>query len=267
MGRWRLSEVEIASAKRHRIGGHEVRIVVIASRKGGSGKTTLAGHLAVEAESQGAGPVGLMDMDPQGSLADWWNARADESPLFIQTTIQDFAGDIGELKDRRLSLLIVDTPPALTATLARIMAYADLVLIPTRPSPHDLRSIGGTVDLAEDLGKRFAFVVNGAAARARITRDTIRLLSEHGPVAPAVIHHRVDFAVGMIDGRTVMELPGQSRSSEEVGAIWHFMREQLDRVASIEHSAAEVGLCAKDPALDRAGGAAGLELGSASLAV
>ena len=211
--------------------------------------------------------MGLMDLDPQGSLADWWNARADEAPLFIQTMIQNFAADIRELEGRGLSLVIVDTPPALTATLARIMAYADLVLIPTRPSPHDLRSIGGTVDLAEELGKRFAFVVNGAASRARITRDTIRLLSEHGPVAPTVMHHRVDFAVGMIDGRTVMELPGQSRSSEEVGAIWRFIREQLDHVASDESAAAKVALCAKSPALDRASGAGALDLGSASLAV
>jgi len=244
-----------------------VRIIVIASRKGGSGKTTLAGHLAVEAETQGEGPVGLMDMDPQGSLADWWNARTEEAPRFIQTTIQNFAADIRELESRGLSMVIVDTPPALTATLARIMAYADLVLIPTRPSPHDLRSIGGTVDLAEDLGKRFAFVVNGAASRARITRDTIRLLSEHGPVAPTVVHHRVDFAVGMIDGRTVMELPGQSRSSQEIGAIWHFIREQLDRVSSDERSDAKVDLCPKTPALDRVSVAGPSELVPASVAV
>ena len=36
-----------------------MRIVVLASRKGGSGKTTLAGHLAVQAELSGAGPVAL----------------------------------------------------------------------------------------------------------------------------------------------------------------------------------------------------------------
>lgn len=244
-----------------------MRIIVIASRKGGSGKTTLAGHLAVEAESQGEGPVGLMDMDPQGSLADWWNARTEEAPRFVQTTIQTFAADIRELEGRGLSMVIVDTPPALTATLARIMAHADLVLIPTRPSPHDLRSIGGTVDLAEDLGKRFAFVVNGAASRARITRDTIRLLSEHGPVASAVMHHRVDFAVGMIDGRTVMELPGDSRSSQEIGAVWHFVREQLDCVARGDRSDAKVDLRPSSPALDSVGGANALELVPASVAV
>ena len=53
-----------------------VRVLVFASQKGGSGKTTLSGHIAVEAERSGDGPVALIDTDPQGSLAKWWNARA-----------------------------------------------------------------------------------------------------------------------------------------------------------------------------------------------
>ena len=58
----------------------------MASQKGGSGKTTLSGHLAVQAQRAGAGPVVLIDIDPQGSLADWWNEREAEYPAFAQTT-------------------------------------------------------------------------------------------------------------------------------------------------------------------------------------
>ena len=52
-----------------------MRVLAMASQKGGSGKTTLSGHLAVQAQLAGAGPVCLIDIDPQGSLADWWNER------------------------------------------------------------------------------------------------------------------------------------------------------------------------------------------------
>ena len=52
-----------------------MRILTLASQKGGAGKTTLAAHIAVEAERAGAGPVALIDLDPQGSLAAWWNSR------------------------------------------------------------------------------------------------------------------------------------------------------------------------------------------------
>src|SRR3569623_879979 len=64
-----------------------MRVLAMASQKGGSGKTTLSGHLAVQAQLAGAGPVVLIDIDPQGSLSDWWNARHDEYPAFAQTTV------------------------------------------------------------------------------------------------------------------------------------------------------------------------------------
>ena len=57
-------------------------VIAVASQKGGSGKTTLAGHLAVQADRTGFGPVALVDTDPQGSLSEWWNARTAETPLF-----------------------------------------------------------------------------------------------------------------------------------------------------------------------------------------
>ena len=53
-----------------------MRILTIASQKGGAGKTTLTAHVAVEAERAGAGPVAVIDTDPQGSLMAWWNTRS-----------------------------------------------------------------------------------------------------------------------------------------------------------------------------------------------
>jgi hypothetical protein len=57
-----------------------MHVVALCSQKGGSGKTTLAGHLGVQAELAGAGPVALIDTDPQGSVAAWWNARQSDRP-------------------------------------------------------------------------------------------------------------------------------------------------------------------------------------------
>ena len=61
----------MANPERNSIsGGICVRILALASQKGGSGKTTLSGHLAVQAQLAGDGPVVLIDIDPQGSLAE-----------------------------------------------------------------------------------------------------------------------------------------------------------------------------------------------------
>ena len=62
-----------------------MRVLALASQKGGSGKTTLSGHLAVQAQLAGAGPVCLIDIDPQGSLADWWNEREADMPASLPT--------------------------------------------------------------------------------------------------------------------------------------------------------------------------------------
>ena len=76
-----------------------MRVLAMASQKGGSGKTTLSGHLAVQAQRAGCGPVVLIDIDPQGSLSDWWNERETELPAFAQTTVVRLAADI-EVKHR-----------------------------------------------------------------------------------------------------------------------------------------------------------------------
>ena len=204
-----------------------MRVVVFASRKGGAGKTTLAGHLAVEAERRGAGPVALVDADPQGSLSQWWNARAAATPVFVQTELARLALDLSALRQDGIRLVVIDTPPALTAEIAEVVRVADIVVIPVRPSPHDLRSVGGTVELVEHLGKPLVFALNGATPRARITNEALAALSQHGPLVPTIIHHRVDFAVSMIDGRTVMELPGESRSAEEIGRLWDYVAGRL----------------------------------------
>ncbi len=206
------------------------RVVVFASQKGGSGKTTLSGHIAVEAERMGDGPVALIDTDPQGSLAKWWNARAADAPAFAHTPLADLETCVNHLKSIGFKLICVDTPPAVTETISNVVAHADLVVVPTRPSPHDLRAVGPTVDLVESLRKPLVFVINSATPRARITSETAVALSQHGVVAPVTLHHRVDFAASMIDGRTVGEVRPDSKSAKEIGSLWLYLRERLSRI-------------------------------------
>jgi chromosome partitioning protein len=204
-----------------------MHIIGIASQKGGSGKTTLAGHLAVQAEDMGAGPVALVDTDPQGSLSEWWNARNVETPRFARTSPGRIAQDIDQMRALGIKLLIIDTPPAIEATITDVINLCDLVLVPVRPSPHDLRAVGATVDLVEKLGKPLIFVVNGATPRARITTEAVMALSQHGTLAPVVLHHRTGFAASMIDGRTVGEIRGEARSADEIALLWQYIGNRL----------------------------------------
>jgi chromosome partitioning protein len=206
-----------------------LRVLALASQKGGSGKTTLSGHLAVQAQLAGAGPVVLIDIDPQGSLADWWNERDSEYPAFAQTTVARLSSDLEILRQQGFRLAVIDTPPAITMAIQSVISVAELIVVPTRPSPHDLRAVGATVDLCDRAGKPLIFVVNAATPKARITSEAAVALSQHGTVAPVTLHHRTDFAASMIDGRTVMECDPNGRSAHEIQELWGYISDRLEK--------------------------------------
>jgi chromosome partitioning protein len=205
-----------------------MRILAFASQKGGVGKTTLAGHLAVAAELGGAGPVALIDADPQGSLAAWWNERQAERPLFVRAQVRGLGDQLDQLRVAGVRLVMIDTPPnASDQVIGTIVRASDLVIVPTRPSPHDLRSLGATVSLVRNAEKPMVFVINGAPVRARITAEAAVALSQHGPVAPALIHQRVYFASTMTNGQTVLEAAPGSKAAGEIKQLWIYVYQQL----------------------------------------
>ena len=149
--------------------------------------------------------------------------------LFAAVEIARLPEHLRTLDRRQVELAVIDTPPALTDMITAAIAAADLVLIPARPSPHDLRAVGVVVALAEAAGKPFCFCINGATPRTTIAVEAMRALAQHGQVAPVTLHQRIDFAASMVDGRTVGELNPQSRSAEEVTSLWTYVNTQLRR--------------------------------------
>src|SRR6202000_2851472 len=182
--------------------------------------------------------IALIDTDPQGSLAHWWNARQAPAPHFVKAGLPDLENALAGLERMGTRIAVIDTPPAITGSISKVVAHADLVLVPTRPSPHDLRAVGATVDIAEKHGKPLVFVVNGATARARITGEAAVALSQHGTVAPITLHHRVDFAASMTDGRTVGEAAPKSQSAKEMRDLWLYVQDRLSRITSDARMAA-----------------------------
>ena len=123
--------------------------------------------------------------------------------------------------------MLVDTPPAINGIVATAIAFADLVVIPVQATPDDLRAVGVTVQAAEAARKPLLFVINRVKPRVRLTADAAVALSQHGAVAPAFIHDRVDYAGSMIDGRTVQEIDARGRSAAEIADLWEFLKAQM----------------------------------------
>ncbi|MEI6985720.1 MAG: ParA family protein [Rhodospirillaceae bacterium] len=201
--------------------------LVLASQKGGVGKTTLALHIAVAAEEAGAGPVVMVDVDPQGSLAYAWNLRKAERPAMARTTVSQLESTLHDLEAVGFKLVVIDTPPAITGTISSVLALADLVVVPTRPSPIDLASVGATLDLLEGAGQRpFYFVINAAKPNVRLTQQVMTALAQHGRVA-ATVCDRVDFPTAMIDGRTAGEIDPKGKAAHEIVELWKILSARL----------------------------------------
>ena len=199
-----------------------MKTILIAAQKGGSGKTTLTRNLSVGAAEDDRSVL-CLDLDPQGSLRGWWaNREADSPSMLDRDPVPDMLTITLDAAQERFDLCIIDTPPAAAEWLTEALAAADLVLIPVRPSPDDLRSIGTTLAAVSGSGVPFAFVLS-QTPRARITEEAARVLAQHGRVAPVNIAHRVAYAETGATGQGVTETRDK-KAGAEIAALWHYVK-------------------------------------------
>jgi chromosome partitioning protein len=208
-----------------------MHIIVVASQKGGAGKTTLTRSLAVAAQ-QTAGMTAILDTDPQGTLTGWWNRRESQTPVLVKIDQVDMESGIQQLEAAGIEYLFIDTPPSVHPELSQILAKATLAVVPVRPSPDDLDAVGATLSLVEEAGCPFVFVLTQAKPRTRLQMQTVLELAKHGKLAPTVIHDRTDFPTAAITGKTVTEVEQEGPSANEVREVLTYVLTQLPKSAS-----------------------------------
>jgi chromosome partitioning protein len=197
-----------------------MKIIVITSQKGGSGKTMLAAHLAVEAERTGDAPAWLIDTDRQATLTRWHERRKADTPHRGEVRPEKLMTGLAALAGQGAAYCFIDTAPTISDQTAALIDLADLVIIPVRPSPSDLWAVTETVQLVKDAGRPFLFVITQAKPQATITAQAIAALSEHGRVAKAFIADRVAYAAAMTGGDTAPEIYPKALVAEEIAALW-----------------------------------------------
>jgi chromosome partitioning protein len=202
-----------------------MKTILLASRKGGSGKTTIAAHLAVQAQLTGE-KVTVVDLDPQQSLAAWWKARQLEDLQLAQFPVARFKDELDRVRGVE-GVLIVDTPGFEATELQPLMEAADFVVIPVQPTPNDLRAVGQTVRTVKQAGSQFCFVITRGKAGTRLTQLAPLELSHHGPVATTIVIDRTDYAGAMATGQTIQEIDPKGKGAEETAQLWDYVRKRL----------------------------------------
>ncbi len=198
-------------------------VIAVAGRKGGVGKSTIAGNLAGEFVAGGR-RVRVLDADPQHSLAAW--ARQGDGVLAgCVERVDSAAGSLrarARQAERDADIVLIDTPPGAPETTYEAALAADLMLLPCGPSPLDLFAVKEALTLglkarAERRAKkpRIRFVPSRVVMSTNLGRGLASSLKDMGKKVLPGICQRVVLAEAVAAGLTVSEYAPHSPAHQE----------------------------------------------------
>ncbi|MEM1195892.1 MAG: ParA family partition ATPase [Pseudomonadota bacterium] len=206
-------------------------IIAIASQKGGSGKTTLAVHIATRA-AQAKYESCVIDTDPQATAAAWSDWRGDFLPLVVTSPPARLARTIASAQKNGVDFIVIDTPPHADAAAREAIKAADIVLIPTKPRAFDLAALEPVAELVS-FAKTPAFVVlNSVPAGATVlTKEAKQSAKEIGlKICSVTLGDRAAFHRSSAKGETASESEPDGKAAKEIDKLWNWLSKELKRV-------------------------------------
>lgn len=216
--------------------GQALKTLAIIARKGGTGKTTLAVHLAAAAHACGYVTL-LADTDRQHSAVEWRRMRQISEPAVEAVKPGALFARQQDAARAGVGLLVVDTGPSVEEEVEQAVRCADLCLVVARPNFFDIRAVADSAALAARFHKPVAFVLNQAPHRqqsieAPVLMEAVAALRALGfPVAPIGLRTRVAYQRSVAHGSTAQDLEPASSAASEIAALWSWVegRLQADR--------------------------------------
>ena len=195
-----------------------MKIITIASAKGGSGKSTITSALAVRA-CQETKRVAMMDLNfDQGSLSRWWEVRGEPDAPKLIDDIENIPRDVKALT-AAYDWLFIDTPPVDMDMIEQAIAVADAVVIPIKPGFFDVLAVQSVIEMCQERRKPFSFALNAVDSRWKpLTVQTIGLLNELGPMFTTRISCRMQYVTAVAIGKTGPEIGRDLKP--EFDALW-----------------------------------------------
>jgi chromosome partitioning protein len=214
--------------------------IVLATQKGGSGKSTLATGLALAAIEAGH-TVRLIETDSQGTLSNWQTRRPFAEPIVEPVySALDIEQKLQSLARAGVTLTIIDTAGGISAATTAAIRYADLCLIPARPSVADIETTATTLSTVRAWDKPFAFVLNQTPIRGQRIANAAASLGDEAArdledvVAQPYIVMRNDHQDALSAGLAVTEFAPTGKSAEEIRGLWCWIEHKLALAPVIE---------------------------------
>ena len=197
------------------------KVITIAQQKGGTGKTTLAVHLALAFIKYHNLKVAIIDTDPQGSLGQWFMIRTEKKVSNDNLTFKTASLWGAQYESKTLKkdhdIVIIDTPPKIESDARPSIESADLVLIPVAASHVDFWATGAIVEIAKKANKKILIQINRSSQRSKLIIKTNEFIkSLNLSATKTIIGNRQIFAASMGEGKTAVEKQKKSNAVEEI---------------------------------------------------
>ena len=206
----------------------DLKTIAIVSQKGGSGKTTLAVHLATRA-AQAGHEACVIDTDPQATAAAWSDWRGDFLPVVVTSPPARLARTIDSARKQGVDFVVIDTPPHADAAAREAIKVADIVLIPTRPRAFDLHALEPIADLVTFAKKPAYVVLNGVPAGATVLTEEARAVAKgmNLKVCSVELGERAAFHRSSAKGETAAEVDPAGKAAKEIEKLWKWLAKKL----------------------------------------
>jgi chromosome partitioning protein len=209
------------------------KVITISQQKGGTGKTTLAVHLAMAFIKYHNLKVAIIDTDPQGSMGKWFMIRTEkkvsnENLTFKTASLWGAQYESKTLKNDH-DIVIIDTPPKIESDARPSIEAADLVLIPMAASHVDFWATGAIVDIAKKANKKILAQINRSSQRSKLidkTKDFIKSLELNS--TDTIIGNRQIYTSSMGEGKTAVEKQKKGNAVDEIKKLSEQILQQLN---------------------------------------
>jgi chromosome partitioning protein len=216
-----------------------MRTIAVTARKGGSGKTTVAVHMAIAAHLRGRKTL-LADTDPQRSSSVVLKSRLGPGPAVVETSGPNLSALQLSAARSGTDVMVIDTPAGAEEELTYAAGLADLSLLVIRPTFLDFAAAVRPAELLRRQRRPALVILNQAPPpRAGAEAPMVKKAQEAArmmrlSVAPTILRARSAYQSVLESGCSAEELSAGTAASQEVAELWSFLERLTFGVARSE---------------------------------